>query len=132
GYPRGAAGCLGGMSWCWDLSLPRAQPRLEPRDLFLGRLAARGPEEVDGNDVSEASFQPVDVGRDLPPTVSPPAPLATRPCLEETLRVRHDLAVVGVPCGPEQCLDLGVGEAIHEVGLAPGGLPAAGHDHAAL
>src|SRR5439155_20090557 len=118
GYPRGAAGRLGGMSWCRDLSLPRAQPRLEPRDLFLGRPAARGPEEVDGDEAREAPFQPVDVGCDLALTVSPPASATTRHRLSQTLRVRHDVAVVHVPSGAKQTLDLGVGEAIHEVGLA--------------
>src|SRR5207249_2263809 len=63
GHPRGAAGRLGGMSWWWDLRLPRAQPRLEPRDLFVGRPAARGPEEVDGDDVGEASPPPATISR---------------------------------------------------------------------
>src|SRR5207247_11086388 len=39
GYPRGAAGRLGGMSWWWELSLPRAKQRREPRDVFLCRPA---------------------------------------------------------------------------------------------
>src|SRR5205823_9788411 len=128
GYTRGPAGRVGGMSWWWVLRLPRAQPRLEPRDFFLGRPAARGSEEVDGNEPREAPFQPAQLSLDWPPAVCPPPPPAARQCLEEALCVRHDLAVVGVPCGPEQGLDLGVGEAIHEVGLADGGLPAAGHD----
>src|SRR5205823_189853 len=128
GYPRSAAGRLGGMSWCRDLSVRRAQPRLELCDLFLGRTAARGPEEVDRYDLCEAPFQPVDVGCDLPPTVSPPAPPVARHRLPQALRIRHDLAVIRVPSGAKQSLDLGVGEAIHEVGLADGGLPAASHD----
>src|SRR5205823_6932741 len=65
GYPRGTAGRLGGMSWWWVLHLPRAQPRLEPRDLFLGCPAARGSEEVDGDEAREAAFQPAEIGRDL-------------------------------------------------------------------
>src|SRR5947207_2224330 len=121
--PARAAGRPGGMRWWWVLRLPRAQPRLEPRDLFLGRPAARGPEEVDGDDVHEAPFQPAEIGRDLTAAVG---------CLAQALRVRHDLAVVRVPSGPKQALDLGVGEAIHEVGLADGGLPPAGHDLPAL
>src|SRR5437879_5979763 len=123
GYPRGTARRPGGMSWRWVLRLPWAQPRLEPRDLFLGRPAARGPEEVDGDDVHEAPFQPAEIGRDLTAAVG---------CLAQTLRGRHDLAVIRVPSDSKQRLDLGVGEAIHEVGLAHRGLPAAGHDLPAL
>src|SRR5439155_1403314 len=44
GHPRGTAGRLGGMSWCRDSSVRRAEPHLEPRDLFGRGLAARGPE----------------------------------------------------------------------------------------
>src|SRR5207244_195753 len=132
GYPRAAAGRLGGMSGCRDLSGRRAQPRLEPRDFLLGRPTARGPEEVDGDDVGEVPFQPVDVDRDLPPTARLPAPAVARHRLPQALRVRHDLAVIRVSSGAKQSLDLGVGEAIHEVGLADGGLPAARHDLPAL
>src|SRR6266566_10115272 len=132
GYPSGAAGRLGGMGWCRNLSARRAEPRLEPRQLFVGRPAARGPEEVDGDEAREPPFQPVDVGRNLPSTVSPRPPPAARHLFEEALRVRHDLAVLRVPRGAKQTLDLGVGEAIHEVGLAHRGLPPAGHDLLAL
>src|SRR5205807_867265 len=132
GYPSGAAGRLGGMGWCRNLSARRAEPCLEPRQLFVGRPAARGPEEVDGDEAREAPFQPAQLSLDWPPAVCRPAPPATRQCLEEALRVRHDLAVVRVPRGAKQTLDLGVGEAIHEVGLAHRGLPPAGHDLLAL
>src|SRR5438132_8780293 len=67
GYPGGAAGRLSGTSWRRDLSAWRAQPRLEPRDLFLGRPAARGPEEVDGNEPREAPFQPAQLSLHWPP-----------------------------------------------------------------
>src|SRR5205807_8891523 len=84
------------------------------------------------DEAREAPFQPAQLSLDWPPAVCRPAPPATRQCLEEALRVRHDLAVVRVPRGAKQTLDLGVGEAIHEVGLAHRGLPPAGHDLLAL
>src|SRR5207249_11191404 len=81
----------------WVLRLPRAQPRLEPRDFFLGRPAARSPEEVDGDEAREAAFQPAEIGRDLAAAVG---------CLTQALRVRHDLAVVSVPSRAKQTRDL--------------------------
>src|SRR5437660_4808296 len=93
GYPRGTAGRLDAMSWRWVLRLPRTQPRLEPRDLFLGSPTARGPEKVDGDDVNEAPFQPVEIAHDL---------AAALGCVAQALRGRHDLAVIRVPSGAKQ------------------------------
>src|SRR5204863_8071093 len=97
-------------------------------ELFVSRPAARCPEAVDGDDVRETTLQSTHVGLDLPSAIGPCAPPAAWHRLEKALRVCHDLAVVRVPGGAKQRLDLGVGQAIHEVGLADRSLPAAGHD----
>ena len=123
--------CCAPGSRCGGRRRRRLRPleaRLEPGELFVGGLTARGPEEVDGDDLRQAPLQAADVRRDLSSPVDLPTLAAAPQSLQQPLRVRLDLAVVRVPRCAKQRLDLAVGEAIHEVCFAYRSPPTAGHD----